>query len=92
MLSELPDATVDFELVWKPRNPDLAIIRPIDDATFSCGEFLSSLSSNSAIVGSKLVMERFAHTPEDYASLRRTIEPEIRVIHRPNFLQKHDLH
>ncbi|HUR53428.1 MAG TPA: hypothetical protein VMZ71_04830, partial [Gemmataceae bacterium] len=81
MLGVLPDVAVDYEFKWRPKYTPAPVHVVIPDATFRCGDALARIAPDYPVVGSKLVLDPREHTPEEYAELRGTIGPDVRVVH-----------
>ena len=81
MLGVLPDVAVDYEFKWRPQYTPASVHMVIPDGNFSCAEALARIAPDYPVVGSKLVLDPREHTPEEYAELRGTIDPEVRIVH-----------
>ena len=82
LIGALPDVSADYEFKWKPKNYEPKPAHMIiPDSGFSCSQALAKIDPTSPIVGSKLVLDPFQHTAEEYAAIKNTIEPDIRTIH-----------
>lgn len=81
MLGELDGVSVDYEFKWKPCYEPQPIHYVIPDEKFSCLEALRSIDPDSLICGSKLTFDDYPISCKEYGAIRKTIDPEIRIIH-----------
>jgi hypothetical protein len=82
MFGSLPDVAVDYEFKWKPKGyAPHPVHMVIPDEHFSCSDALGKIGPDFPVVGSKLVLDPFEHTPDEYRAILRTIGADIHIIH-----------